>query len=155
MLHNKFQGNQPSISGEEDFFKCFYHICALWPSWSGDLDPLKSTVSRMLYIKFDWNWPSGFRGEVVWKSWWRQWITVYTISSPGPFGPSELKNEITRVIFLVCNTSSRYDATICEVSQIYSKWLRSYGLGVMTCTQILDKGSETLHIGASYQDVVS
>ena len=23
------------------------------------------TIGRML--KFDWNWPSGFRGEVIWK----------------------------------------------------------------------------------------
>ena len=35
----KFQGNQPSNSGEKDFLR-FYHIWAMWPSRSWDLDHL-------------------------------------------------------------------------------------------------------------------
>ena len=37
MLHAKFQDYRASGSGEEVFFKDFYHIWAWRPSWSGDL----------------------------------------------------------------------------------------------------------------------
>ena len=40
MLHTKFQGHQRFGSGEEDFFKGFYHIWAWQPSWSCDQDCL-------------------------------------------------------------------------------------------------------------------
>ena len=38
MLHAKFEDPRPLGSGQEDFFKGFYHISAWWPSWSCDLD---------------------------------------------------------------------------------------------------------------------
>ena len=38
MLHAKFQDHRISGSGEEDFFKGFYHIWGWRPSWSCDLD---------------------------------------------------------------------------------------------------------------------
>ena len=68
MLHTKSQVNQPSGSGEEDFLKDFYHIWAWWPSWSCDQDHLnkiRSRVLRSLHMKFEFSWPSGFRGEDV------------------------------------------------------------------------------------------
>ena len=40
MLHAKFQDHRTSGSGEEDFFKGFYHIWARGPSWSCDLNHL-------------------------------------------------------------------------------------------------------------------
>ena len=39
MLHDKFQDHRPIGSGEE-ILKGFYHIWALLPSWSCDLDHL-------------------------------------------------------------------------------------------------------------------
>ena len=62
-----------------------------WTIWTN----FQSTTARMLYMKFDWNWPNDFR-EVFEKvddtdaHAWRQ-ITVYTISSLGAFGSGELK----------------------------------------------------------------
>ena len=38
MLHTKFRENRPAGSGEQDFFKGFYHIWAWQPSWSCDPD---------------------------------------------------------------------------------------------------------------------
>ena len=38
MLHTKFRENRLTGSGEEDFFKGFYHIWAWQPSWSCDPD---------------------------------------------------------------------------------------------------------------------
>ena len=38
MLHTKFRGNRPAMSGEEDFLSGFYLIWAWRPSWSCDLD---------------------------------------------------------------------------------------------------------------------
>ena len=66
MLHAKFQDPRTSGSGED--FKCFYHIWAWWPSWSGDLDhlyKLSFPFPRRLQIKLAFDWPSGFRGEDV------------------------------------------------------------------------------------------
>ena len=40
MLHTKFRGNRSTASGDEGFFKDFYHIWAWRPSWSCDLDQL-------------------------------------------------------------------------------------------------------------------
>ena len=84
MLHTKFQGNQPSGSGEEDltqqFWRRRFFKFSTRPFWSWDLDHstyFQSTSAKMLYMKFDWNWPSGFRGEVVWKSWWMTGHCLY------------------------------------------------------------------------------
>ena len=50
------------------FLKGFYHIWARRPSWSCDQDHLNKPRSpdlRSLDMKFEFNWPSGFRGEDV------------------------------------------------------------------------------------------
>ena len=50
----------------------FYHIWSWKPPWPCDLDylnKLRSHIAKMLHMKFDWNWPSGFWGEVIWKCW--------------------------------------------------------------------------------------
>ena len=46
MLHTKFQGNQPSGSGEEDF-QGFYNIWAWQPSWSCDLTKYTNFLSPL------------------------------------------------------------------------------------------------------------
>ena len=55
------------------FLKGFYNIWAWPPSchvtrtiWTN----FRSRVLRSLHMKFEFNWPSGFRGEGVWKCWW-------------------------------------------------------------------------------------
>ena len=66
MLHTKFRENQPAGSGEEDFFKGFYHIWAWRPSWSCDPDAVnkyRSPYPRRLHIKFGFDWQSGFGEE--------------------------------------------------------------------------------------------
>ena len=57
-----------------------------------------------LHMKFGYNWPSSFRGEVVWNCWRtttddgrrRTTEPAYTISSPGAFGSGELKSRKTK-----------------------------------------------------------
>ena len=49
-----------------------------------------SPITRSLHIKYEFNWPSSFRGEDVWKCWWATdgWTDKgrrshwYTFSSP-------------------------------------------------------------------------
>ena len=102
MLHAKFQGNWPSDSGEEDFFKVlsiFEHGChlgqAIWIIYINFCSPFP----RRLNIKFGFDRPSGFREEDVWKMWTdagrrRTTDHGYTISSPcEPEGSGELKND--------------------------------------------------------------
>ena len=88
MLHTKSQGHRPPGSGEEDFKRVFTiyghgghlgHVTRTF--WTN----FRSPILRSLHMKFEFNWPSGFRGEDVWK-WWRtdngrqsHW---YTNSSP-------------------------------------------------------------------------
>ena len=65
-----FIGGQMSEGGNvlhsvlKQIFKCFYHICAWYPSWSCDLN-FHSPFQRRLHMKFGFDWPSGFRGEDV------------------------------------------------------------------------------------------
>ena len=53
-------------------FQTLYHLRACRPPWSYDVDhlntwhPLPPPFWR-LYTKFYQNWPSGFRGEALWK----------------------------------------------------------------------------------------
>ena len=68
MLHAKFQGNWPSGSGEEDFFKVlsiFEHGGHLghvtWIVYINFLSPFP----RRLHIKFGFDWRSGFLGKQV------------------------------------------------------------------------------------------
>ena len=65
MLHAKFRDHMTSGSGEEDFEGVF-HIWALRPSWSCDLDHLYKLsffFPRRRHKKFGFDWPSGFREE--------------------------------------------------------------------------------------------
>ena len=68
MLHAKFQNHRPYGSCEEDFLKVFDIY-----SQGGHLGHVALTIytnfhcpfKTMLNIKFDFDWPSGFRGEDV------------------------------------------------------------------------------------------
>ena len=72
MLHTKSQGHRPSGSGEEDFFRVFTiygrgghlgHVTKIiWTNF-------RSPTLRSLHMKYEFNWPSSFRGEDVWKCW--------------------------------------------------------------------------------------
>ena len=72
MLHTKSQGHQPSGSGEEDFLRVFTiygrgghlgHVTkTIWTNFC-------SPILRSLHMKYEFNWPSSFRGEDVWKCW--------------------------------------------------------------------------------------
>ena len=63
MLYAKFQGNQPSCSGKDDFLLGFYHKWTWWPFW------LTRTIwrhfsfplARRLYMKLNWNQTRYFR----------------------------------------------------------------------------------------------
>ena len=58
MLHAKFQNHRPYGSGKEDFiFKGF-------ATYSHGGNNFCSPFLRMLHIKFGFDWPSGFRGDV-------------------------------------------------------------------------------------------
>ena len=43
MIHTTFQGKRPGGSGEEDFNKAFFHICAWRLPWSCDRDQINKT----------------------------------------------------------------------------------------------------------------
>ena len=72
MLYTKSQGHRPSGSGEEDFLKVFTiygrgghlgHVTkTVWTNF-------RSPILRRLHMKYEFNWPSSFRGEDVWKCW--------------------------------------------------------------------------------------
>ena len=61
-------------------------------------------VLRSLHMKFEFNWPSGFRGEDVWKCWWTDdrrrttdgrtdnGVTGILLAHPWAFGSGELKS---------------------------------------------------------------
>ena len=68
MLHAKFQDHRTSGSREKYFFKVFTiyghgghlgHVT--WTIYTN----FRSPFPRRLHIKFDFDWPSGFRGEDV------------------------------------------------------------------------------------------
>ena len=92
MLHTKSWGPRPSGSGEEDFKRVFTiygrgghlgHVTrSIWTIF-------RSRVLRSLYMKFEFDWPSGFRGEDVWNCGRTDGRTTdgrrsdwYTLSSP-------------------------------------------------------------------------
>ena len=71
MLHTKSQGHRPSGSGEEDFWRVFTiygrgghlgHVTrTIWTNFH-------SPILRSLHMKYEFNWPSSYRGD-VWKCW--------------------------------------------------------------------------------------
>ena len=72
MLHTKSQGNGPSGSGEVYFLRVFTihgrgsHLGNVTRTiWTNFCSP----ILRSLHMKFEFYWPSGFRGEDVWKCW--------------------------------------------------------------------------------------
>ena len=99
MLPAKYQPNPPGGSGEEDFwrvFTIFGHGGHLEFRIKTILTIFLSPSAWMLHMKFGYIWPSGFRGEVVWKCGrttddGRTTEASHTISSPGAFGSGELK----------------------------------------------------------------
>ena len=66
MLHTKFRGNRPAGSGEKDFLRVFTIY-----GRGGHLGHVTWTIyinfgfpfPKMLHIKFDFDWPSGFGEE--------------------------------------------------------------------------------------------
>ena len=67
MICTKIQPQGILGSREEDFKSFFFHIWARRPSLSTILAIFRFSNLRRLYMKFEQNWLSGFRGEVVWK----------------------------------------------------------------------------------------
>ena len=63
MLHTKFQGHQPSGSGEEDFFNVFTIY-----GYVGHLGHMTITICKFFgklsvrnsHMKFEFNWPYDF-----------------------------------------------------------------------------------------------
>ena len=72
MLHTKFQGQRSIGSGEEDFlrFLPYMGMAAILVMWPGPFEQIfVSPDPWRLHMKFGYNWPSSFRGEVVWNCW--------------------------------------------------------------------------------------
>ena len=68
MLHTKFHGNRPTGSGDEDFLRVFImiHWCS---SHLGHVTKISRRkfqwhYPRRLRIKFQVDWPSGFREDL-------------------------------------------------------------------------------------------
>ena len=68
MLHIKFHDNLPTGSGEENFksiFTLYEHGGHLGRMiWNPGIN-FRSPIPWILHMKFDFNQPSGFRGEDV------------------------------------------------------------------------------------------
>ena len=61
MLHAKFQDHRTSGSGVK-----FYKVFTLYGHVTRTIYiNFRSPLLRRLYMKFDFDWPSGFRGEDV------------------------------------------------------------------------------------------
>ena len=68
MLHTKSQGHGASGSGEEDFLRVFtiYGLGGhLGNVTKTILTNFRSPILRSLDMKYQFNWPSSFRGEDV------------------------------------------------------------------------------------------
>ena len=76
------------------FFKGFYHIWAWLPFWSCDqnhLNKLSFPRHKEYPYEFEFNWPSGFRGEDVWKCWRTDdRRTGILLAHPWAYGSGEL-----------------------------------------------------------------
>ena len=120
MLHTKSQGHRPSGSGEEDFLRVFTiygrgghlgHVTkTIWTNF-------RSPILRSVHMKYEFNWPSSFRGEDVWKCWRTTdgrttdaGVTGILLAHQWAFGSGELKSKGDIVIasvhplcyFLLC-----------------------------------------------------
>ena len=67
MPHTKFHDNRPAGSGEEDFegfFTLYGHVSHIGHvTWTPRTN-FHSPIPWMLYMKFDFSWPSAFREDV-------------------------------------------------------------------------------------------
>ena len=70
-------------------------ILVMWP-WT--FEQTFVPILKSLHIKCEFNWPSGFRGEDVWKCWRKDdgrtmdaGVTGILIAHLGAFGSGELK----------------------------------------------------------------
>ena len=98
MLHTKFQGHWPFGSGDF-FYKVFTtyghggNLCHVtWTVWTNFCSP----IPRRLHVKFGFNQPCGFRGD-VWKCWQHTytWMTeayLYYKLTYEPKGSGEVKS---------------------------------------------------------------
>ena len=44
-------------------------MVAILVMWPGSFEQTHSPIPRKLHVKFDFDWPSGFWGEDVWRMW--------------------------------------------------------------------------------------
>ena len=68
MLHTKFQGHRSIGSGEE-VFTIYGHGSHLGQVTRTVWTTFCSPDPWRLHMKFGYNWPSSFRGEIVWNCW--------------------------------------------------------------------------------------
>ena len=67
MLHTKCQGHRPFGSGEEGFFKVFNvyeHVGHIGQVTRTVWTNFRFPIPEKLHMKFDLDWPRGFRGDV-------------------------------------------------------------------------------------------
>ena len=107
MLPAKYQHNPLSGSRQEDLWMVFTisgHGGHLEFRIKTILAIIPSPSAWMLHMKFAYIWPSGFRGEVVWKcgrtrdDGRRTMEASHSISSPGAFGSGELKSYCRNIL---------------------------------------------------------
>ena len=67
-------------------------MSAIFVKWPGPfITNFRSLILRSLHMKFEFNWPSGFRGEDVWKCWrTTDGRRTLLIAHLGAFGSGEL-----------------------------------------------------------------
>ena len=114
MLHTKSQGHRPPGSGEEDFLRVFTiygrgghlgHVTkTIWTNF-------RSPILRSLHMKYEFSWPSSFRGEDVWKCWrttdgWTTdaGVTGILLAHQWAFGSGELKINYSDCETYILNT---------------------------------------------------
>ena len=134
MLHTKSQGHRPSGSGEEDFLRVFTiyghgghlgHVTkTIWTNF-------RSPILRSLHMKYEFNWPSSFRGEDVWKCWRTTdgrtdgrttdaGVTGILLAHQWAFGSGELKSDgdiaipsVRRTCYLLLNHWTKSNQIWC------------------------------------------
>ena len=135
MLHTKFKGHQPFGSREEDFFKVstiYGHGCHLGHVTLTIWINVCSPIPWRLHMKFDFDWPSGFWGEDVWRVDDRRQRPIYPISLQ--WAPLSWANKIW-ISFLwnsskyECNESwtklTKWHRLLCTWPIVFTLWWRS------------------------------
>ena len=164
MPHAKSQGHRPSGSGEEDFLRVFTkygrgrhlgHVTkTIWTNF-------RSPILGSLHMKYEFNWPSSFRGEDVWK-WWRTTddgrtpdagVTGILLAHQWAFGSGELKINTLWCNSTFCCISSRF-LLLAEVnvpSSRISKANQRTKLSKSGCVSD-EKGWDSDKVGRAYID---